>query len=513
MSSGNINITKETGPDKNLPEWPAKHYGAGQQLGATRPPLLAMLPWQSLIVLGVFLLACALLIWRWRVVWCYDNPSACAAQSDQLWGVLLPVLVFVGSLAGILYVCARLWAAYQGARAESLQRRIVFDRFDNPVDVEVFTEPGLQARMKAAVQALQVASELEQAIAQWKRLSGVNVYTEGSNSSVATTLDLPPKAELLATPMGVPSSEWLRWIDETPHLMIAGRTNAGKTTLASAILAERIQAGDDILVIDPHDQPDKWFGAQAIGGGRRYEDILTTLDTVVREMDTRYQAYNEGTPTTAFPRLTVLVDEVPAIMDACLNEHRRIIDGRWSQFARKLGSEARKVRISVILLTQSILVQDIGVNTAMRKNFSRIGLGDEVRKLLTEERDTDRRAELEGFVRGQAHPAVMEYLSEIHVLDTTGIPDLAARDVAHLVKAWRPSVHTNPPTPPVAYTNGRTDGGRTYTQDRIRLYLEALARQGKSREFARQWAQARGLRFENSLWTDVLEGVRQPTGN
>lgn len=53
-------------------------------------------------------------------------------------------------------------------------------------------------------------------------------------------------------------------------------------------------------------------------------------------------------------------------------------------------------------------------------------------------------------------------------------------------------------------SDGRTDGRRTgLTQSRMKAYLKALAADGKSREYARAWAESRGLQFENQLWTDV----------
>lgn len=503
----NVNVIKETGPDQNLPEWPTKRYGAGAQV-AERPSALEVVthaPWQSLAVLLGFTLIVALLAWRWRAVYCYDNPGTCAEQSDRVWTGML-VGGFLGSLALAWYTLGRIRSALSAAQADAEQRRLTRDRFANPVDVRVFTRPGLVERTQSAVAALQLASDLEEAIAPHKRYSGVNTLTEGSHEESHTEINAQGDAE--QAPAGVPSSDWLRWIDDAPHLMIAGRTAAGKTTLASAILAERIQGGDEVLVIDPHDQPDKWYGIQAVGGGRQYGAILAMLDRVVAEMDARYQAFNGGTPTAAFPRLTVLVDEVPAIMDACLNEKRKMIDARWSNFARQLGSEARKVRISVILLTQSALVQDIGVNTAMRKNFSRIALGDETRQLLNEETKSERRETLAELIRGQAHPAVMEYKGEIHMLNTADVPTLAAQNVRSFVRVWRPSAAIMPPAPAQTPINGRTDG-RTYTQDKIKVYLAELAKRGRSREWARQWAENRGLRFENKLWTDALEEARK----
>lgn len=469
-------------------------------------PRQPRLPWQVQLTLAggalLFVAFVLIVLYRFAAGWAARNPELVELLGYLLWASAM-LVVSIGAVGVAQYVRAKIGAVQARAKRELIIR----DRADNPVNVEVLTDRAIalaiwQAQFAAAQQA-------EVLMAPSRQNLFVKTLT-GGHTENAAPITIGAMGDEESTPGGAPARDWLRWIDETPHLMIAGRTNAGKTTLASAILAERIQGGDEVLVIDPHDQPDKWYGIQAVGGGRRYDAILTTLDQVVAEMDARYQEYNNGTPTSAFTRLTVLVDEVPAIMDACLNEHRRIVDGRWSQFARKLGSEARKVRISVMLLTQSPLVQDIGLNIQMRKNFSRIALGDETRRLLTEERDGERRKQLEELIRGQAHPAVMEYRGEIHVLNTSDVPALAQQDVRHLVQVWRPSVAAVPVELSQHPTNGRTDGRTRYTQDRIRLYLAALARQGRSRDYARQWAAAHGLRFENSLWTETLDDIRTP---
>lgn len=79
-----------------------------------------------------------------------------------------------------------------------------------------------------------------------------------------------------------------------------------------------------------------------------------------------------------------------------------------------------------------------------------------------------------------------------------------------LSSSVRPST---PPTPAKARetapesprTDGRTDG---LSQDRALLYLRVRVRQGDTREKARAWMEARGLAFQNSLYTEArrLEG-------
>lgn len=251
-----------------------------------------------------------------------------------------------------------------------------------------------------------------------------------------------PAALIDATPVEngpalIEDRDWLDWIDQIPHLMIAGRTNAGKTTLAEALLAYRATRGELLYVLDPHYQPGKWCGLPATGGGRGFDAVLIALGQVLEEMDRRYKEFDAGKRPEEFDRLTVLIDEVPALVEYCM-EGKRMKDTRWLSFSKQLGSEARKVGISVILLTQSPLVEDILINSRMRKNFTRIALGDEVPALLSEERDHKRRQSLRDLLRGRTHAAAMEYRSEIHVLDTDGVPALASRTVAHMARAWMP---------------------------------------------------------------------------
>lgn len=284
-----------------------------------------------------------------------------------------------------------------------------------------------------------------------RKLPNVGTYnlTEAAHAPTITTTISAPQLED-GTPEDdglIPDTTWMGWVDQTPHLLLSARTNAGKTTMAMAILAAR--AGEPTLILDPHDQPDKWFGLRAIGGGRDFEAILAALAGVLRELDRRYVEYDAGKRTEDFDRLTVLIDETPALVSHTM-DGQKTIDARWKKFAKQLGSEARKVRISVILLTQSPLVQDIQISTFMRENFTRIALGDQVSALLSEEKNTQRRSALAELLRGRDYAAAMEYRNEIHVLNTDNVKRLGMQTQTPPV-LWMPpriavSAHAQPST-------------------------------------------------------------------
>jgi len=335
------------------------------------------------------------------------------------------------------------------------------------------------------------------------------------NSGDVTDGELVPDAALgIAL---VADQEWLGWIDRTPHLMIAGRTEAGKTTMAEAVIAQRAMAGELLYVLDPHYQPGKWCGLPAIGGGRGYDEVMNALGLVLDEMDKRYKDFDQGKKTEDFDRLTVFIDEVPALVEWCF-DGKRLRDQRWMSFAKQLGSEARKVRISVILMTQSPLVQDIQINTRMRENFTRIALGDQSIELVREAREP-RRSELERLIENKQFTATMEYRNQIHALDTSNVQTLARRYVAHLARPWqaiapqssksvvsaaaRPSATVSASFSAADLLSMPTPDGRTADGQRTRLYLKAMAAAGKTREYARERMTLLGMPFENSLWTDV----------
>ncbi len=377
--------------------------------------------------LGPGLLALLALV-QWVSCWgqSYDITAGCIAATVLFWGYTAAAVVL--ALLGAL---ALLWGRVQRIRVEVARAAITRDPYSNPVSVWEVERRTLQ--VNAAFFAQRQQAEI--AMAPYKQypagLDALSMSSPAVKADAPGVLALPDKE----TPTLIPDRDWLAWIDSLPHLLLAGRTNAGKTTMAKAILADRLSRNEPLLVLDPHDQPGKWFSIDAIGGGRDFDAILDALDQVLVEMGNRFKEYDQGKKTEEFERLTVLIDEVPALVASTM-DGAKTIDSRWKGFAKKLGSEARKVRISVILLTQSPLVADVQINSYMRENFTRLALGDQVGSLLSDEQDKARRMALAELLRGRSFAAALEYKGEIHVLNTDAVPTLAARTVT--ARAWEP---------------------------------------------------------------------------
>lgn len=159
--------------------------------------------------------------------------------------------------------------------------------------------------------------------------------TSGDTQPVPATLAVFDWTDLAARP------------DFYPHLLLLGKTGAGKTHLAERLLS--LLPGDR-LVISPHVRPSEFPGVPKVGMGRDYGAISEALAELEQEMQQRYEAYAKG--INAGRWLNVVIDEYPAIAAYCKNA---------SGVIQVLAREARKVRIRLIILSQGAEVKTLGI--------------------------------------------------------------------------------------------------------------------------------------------------------
>jgi hypothetical protein len=419
------------------------------------------LPAQAwLIITAAALLPVLLLLWA-------AYSAVQALLFDLPWigsafGLLLLVVAATSLLA--LGYSLVMWLFYRTQRS-----RIIRSRFDVPIDSMMVLNAD-----PIAAEAAHLAYETAKIAAMEHPL--ITTWTSPQQSQ--------PKVEapaLLAAPaIGLtPDSEWLPWLSEAPHILIAGSTNSGKTTMARIALRDALERGANGLVIDPKGKD--WYGLPVVGSGRQFASILSALDSVRQELDTRYQAYGSG--ERAFTPLIVVVDEVPDIMDSCRNEKGTVSDPRWSLFARSLGSLAREVQIRVVLMTQSPNVEEIGMSGGMRANYTRLALREKIPLLLNEDVDPSRREVLRKLYSGQKHPAAIIRHGQVHLLDTSRVVELS--NLPYQGQGWYPpSQPCQPPT----------------KESATRKALANLKARGFSRDYAREVA---GLQFTNDVWGEV----------
>lgn len=275
---------------------------------------------------------------------------------------------------------------------------------------------------------------------------------------------------------------WLRSVTSNYHTLVAGGTGAGKSTVAKALLSEYTRLGARLVLIDPHAAADDYGGLEVIGAGRDYRRINAVLKTLLTEMDARYKERATVKGAT-FERVLIYVDEVPAIAEHC---------PAWSEFLKRISAEARKVEMTLLILTQSVNTEDLGVNAQMRNNFAVVALGrpmvvraTELMKLSYQERN----ALLEAL-KAERYPATTVIEGSLQPIDTTAVPQLAQRPIPS-ASVW--SVEAVPSEA----SEGVQTGGFTQTDNRRQRYLELIVA-GASRETAR--TELRTL--DNNLWAE-----------
>jgi hypothetical protein len=150
------------------------------------------------------------------------------------------------------------------------------------------------------------------------------------------------------------------------HLLITGSTGEGKSTIAQYLAS---QMGGAVVVIDPHATPTDWSGLPVVGKGRDYEAIASLMTSQIEEMNRRYSRRAAGQPYGE--KLSIICDEYAAI---CLEPTTKKVAPGWFQ---TLATEARKVEMQLILLTQSDSVKTLQLEGKgnLRENFNHLRLG------------------------------------------------------------------------------------------------------------------------------------------
>lgn len=395
--------------------------------------------------------------------------------------LLLIYLLSVGvlGLAGLaITAAARAWLGVQ-------HRRVVRTRHGVPVDV-------VQQLQYDPVMLEQQTINLEARRAPY--LLHPNLSTLSNNHPAPA--ELGAEVDSPAEPEPIPAETWIGWVDEVPHVMLAAETGAGKTTTAMHIVAPRIAAKEPIYIIDPH--AGDWAGVPSVGGGENWQIVAAALRAVIDEYQDRQQEraeyramHGRECPIDYFPRLTVVLDEAFLVRSALDVGGRGSV---WRQFVPVLGSGARKVRISLVLLTQSANVEDLGISGQLRENYTRIGLDiSTCRKLLRdEESNPARRAALSARLVGVSYPAVIERHGQCEILDRS---TLAATPSIAQPALWAPGYRA---------AEAAARGSAEPSVAAIDQVRRAQA-QGLTREQAR----ARGIQFDNDLWAAVSSAAKR----
>jgi len=434
-------------------------------------------------------------IWKFFYCWNINNFSMCRSL-DRFEPLAFALIFFAPLVLVAANLILKYWTRTRYENALANRANLVLNRYGDQEPADLYDRLQVSELIALLEARYAAATGLERSIAPHKLYRGVNSLSLGKDTKDQTTIALAPSMppDVLVP---VAPDEWLAWLNDQPHVLFGAQTGKGKTTTAKAVLNMRIERGDLIFVIDPHS--DDWYGLPVRGGGENWQDVAAAIEQIYAEYNERQTMRHQHLLVTqsamevaAHQALTVLVDEALLIAKH-LNVSKKGQINYWELLTEVLGSGARKVNISVILLSQSTNVEDLDLSGPMRRNFTRVALDAPTIKtmIVQEENDKLYRQQLYEALIGMQYPATTVVDSRILLLDRTGLDTIAARHIDARSRLWIPpdcpKGRASRPIGPF-----QTDGRNVIEQ------LAALRRQGFTRDQARE---EHGLTFTNEDWT------------
>lgn len=158
-----------------------------------------------------------------------------------------------------------------------------------------------------------------------------------------------------------PDHDLADFINNEECILIHGPKGSGKTTVLHHLVYRRLyQLNHEVVVIDPHRTPTKWYDADVVGGGRDYETIFEALNGYEEMMDARYDELNDGLVEEGdHPHLTLIIDEYRSIVKA---QQKALYKKRYNlDSIPALLTEGRKVNMWIALVSHSKSVKSLGL--------------------------------------------------------------------------------------------------------------------------------------------------------
>lgn len=447
----------------------------------------------------------------WKFAYCFSGMRVATCQTlDSIEPIAFGIVLFTPIVLWVVVVLVKLWTRMRYDNALANKANLVLNRFGDNEPADLWDRINNVQLLAMLADRYTQATQMETTIAKHKVYRGVNSLSLGRSGASKEPLLLEAEQDTPLAP--IPATEWLNYLADRPHILFGAATGEGKTTTAKAVINQRIERGDSIFIIDPHS--DDWFSLPVRGGAENWVDVADAINCVYEEYTARQRMRNEyltqfGTsmPVDLHKGLTVLVDEAFLVAYHLDTGNKKGVINYWQMLTEVLGSGARKVNISVVLLSQTTNVEDLGLSGPMRRNFTRVALDAAAIKLMIvqEEKEPKHREALYQALIGMQYPATTVIESRVELLDRTGLLQLAERQTNARAALWVPS--SVPTKERLASPNGTSAGDGTGDAQLLQELI-ALRRQGLTRDEARS---QHGLTFRNDLWTIACEIVARDT--
>lgn len=175
-----------------------------------------------------------------------------------------------------------------------------------------------------------------------------------------------PKGELICL-LGQSVDGEKIWMDlaQNPHLIVAGATGSGKSTLLHNIIANLLNYNSaHLYLMDPKNIEYSLYAKnikENMNVSYTYSECISTLDSLVNIMESRYDMLGRGSNIEQFPNIVLIVDEFADL----------IMQDKEDQFYIKLCRLAQKCRAAKMFIILGMQRPSVNIiNGAIKANFT-----------------------------------------------------------------------------------------------------------------------------------------------
>lgn len=190
-----------------------------------------------------------------------------------------------------------------------------------------------------------------------KKDSKLNLFDYFTNENI-------PKAEIPCL-LGQFINGKRVWMDlaDNPHMIVAGTTSSGKSTLLHTIIANLLNYNNvDLFLVDPKNIEFSLYSNyfNNIKVCNTYNDTIVLLDKLIAEMEERFSLLRDGYNKDKIKYSVVIIDE---FADLIMQDNDKLLFSKLLRLAQK----CRAAKINIILATQR---PSVGVvNGMIKANF------------------------------------------------------------------------------------------------------------------------------------------------
>lgn len=153
----------------------------------------------------------------------------------------------------------------------------------------------------------------------------------------------------------LPPEQWTHDLMGYPSILVYGAQGAGKTSTAAWLIRERIKAGHQIKILDPHRSYGQWDGLECVGDGMDYDAINDELKAFTEEIKARYKARAE-VPNYNPPKLTLVCDEFTQWAKKCSHS---------ATFFEESLTDIRKINLHVLFISHARTLTGLGGSSGL----------------------------------------------------------------------------------------------------------------------------------------------------